>query len=180
VGDSAEMFAEFCDRLAADGCRVMIEFSPLGSMPDIESAWNLVRVADRANGGILFDTWHFYRGTPDFSLLESLPGHKIFGVQIADAAAEIRGSLWDDTVKYRNLPGDGSLDLDRVIGTLYRIGALSCYGPEVISEEMHRLPHAEAAALTMERTDEAVARAVAALACPLSVRACGESRSDAD
>jgi len=92
--------------------------------------------------------------------LESIPGNRIFAVQIADAAAEIRGSLWDDTVRHRHLPGDGSFDLDRVIRTLGRMGALGLYGPEVISDEMQQLPHPEAASLALARTDEALARAL--------------------
>ena len=45
------------------------------------------RYADRANGGIVFDTWHFFRGDPDFDLLATVPGDRIYCVQIDDAAA---------------------------------------------------------------------------------------------
>ena len=104
-------FAELCDRAADVGAQVHLEFMPISCVATLREAWTIVRDADRANGGIVFDTWHFFRGDPDFELLATVPGDRIYCVQIDDAAAEPRASLRDDT-NNRLLPGDGDLDLD--------------------------------------------------------------------
>ena len=119
---------------------------------DLASAWAVVSGADRTNGGILFDTWHFFRGHPDFSTLEQISGERIFGVQVADASTTVRGSLSEDTFN-RLMPGDGSLDLLRVIDALHRIGALRCVGPEVISPLTAAMAPAEAARAGRERIE---------------------------
>ncbi len=106
---------------------------------DVATAWKIVRDADRPNGGILFDTWHFFRGSADFDALEAVPGERILAVQVDDAHAEVTGSLWDDT-QQRLLPGDGSFDLPRVLRTLGRIGGLRFVGPEVISPVTAAMP----------------------------------------
>ncbi len=116
------------------------------------------RRADRPNGGILFDTWHFFRGSADFDALESVPGELVLAVQVDDAHEVVTGSLWDDTQR-RLLPGDGSFDLPRVLRTLARIGGLRLVGPEVISPETAAMPAADAAQLTGQRKRELVADA---------------------
>ena len=96
---------------------------------DVATAWRIVRDADRPNGGIVLDTWHFFRGSADFDDLEAVPGDRVLAVQVDDAHAEVTGSMWDDT-QHRLLPGDGSFDLSRLLRTLVRMGALRLVGPE--------------------------------------------------
>ncbi|MGE3836228.1 MAG: sugar phosphate isomerase/epimerase family protein, partial [Acidimicrobiia bacterium] len=89
-----EGFAAVCDRAAAFGALVHLEFIPMTVVPDLATAWRIVQAADRPNGGLLFDTWHWYRGDPDFALLATIPGDKVLAVQVDDAAAEVQGHLW--------------------------------------------------------------------------------------
>ena len=95
-----------------------LEFTPVPPIGSLATAWEIVRDADRPNGGILFDTWHFFRGQPDLELLATIPGDRIFSVQFSDGAAEIRESLVKDTYRHRMLPGEGVFDLAGVIDTL--------------------------------------------------------------
>jgi sugar phosphate isomerase/epimerase len=157
LDEVAGPFGAVCDRAAGFGAQVHLEFIPMTAIPDLTGAWTIVQGADRPNGGILFDTWHFYRGDPDFAVLEQVPGERIFAVQIDDAAAEVRGSLREDT-QNRLLPGDGDLDLPRAIGALDRIGALRWVGPEVISPVLEAMPPVEAARLAGDRVQELIAR----------------------
>ena len=71
----------------------------------------VVSAADRPNGGLAFDTWHYLRGARDDALLDQIPGDRIFVVQINDAAAEPVGSLLNDTLNHRRMPGEGDFDL---------------------------------------------------------------------
>jgi sugar phosphate isomerase/epimerase len=148
----AERFAALCDRMATSGWRVQLEFVPMSSVKDVATAWEIVRLAGRPNGGVLVDSWHFFRGRADFEALASVPGDRIFAVQLNDADAELRGSLWADTLNHRRLPGDGSFDLPQLVRTLRRIGALSVVGPEVISKQMRAMAPVAAARLAAERT----------------------------
>jgi len=125
IDAAAESFGEVCDRAADHDWRVHLEFMPISGVPDLETAWAIVSEADRPNGGLLFDTWHYFRGEPDHNLLSSIPGDRIFRVQLADAAAEVSGSLYNDLLHYQRLPGEGDFDLPTVIGILDNIGALT-------------------------------------------------------
>jgi sugar phosphate isomerase/epimerase len=154
----AEPFARLCDRAAEIGAQVTLEFMPILPIADLISGWSIVRNADRPNGGLLFDSWHFFRSNPDFSLLEGIPGHRIFSVQIADGPEMVKGSLGEETFD-RTMPGDGSFDLERILGVLDRIGALRCVGPEVISPVTAAMAPAEAARLTRGRIEGLIARA---------------------
>ncbi len=159
----AAHFAGLCDRAAEQGWRVHFEFTPRSPVSDIVTAWDLVRLADRPNGGILFDTWHFYRVNPDFEALARVPGERIFAVQVSDGAAEFEEGLLQDTFRHRRLPGDGVFDLLRVMRALEAIGGLSLVGPEVLSVDLFALPPVEAA----RRASQSLDRLLGDLNAPL-------------
>jgi sugar phosphate isomerase/epimerase len=158
--DFTESFATLCDRAADLGVGVHLEFMPMSAIPDLATAWDIVRDTDRANGGIVFDTWHFFRGNPDFDLLSTVPGERIFAVQIDDALPTVRGSLREDTQR-RLLPGEGSLDLTRAVRALAAIGGLNWVGPEVLHPDLAAMPARDAAALAGELTRRVVSEALA-------------------
>lgn len=163
-------FGAVCDRAAGFGAQVQLEFTPMTAIPSLAAAWTVVAGADRPNGGLLFDTWHFFRGDPDFGALEEIPGERVLAVQVDDAVAEVRGSMREDT-QHRLLPGDGSFDLARVVRTLDRIGALRWVGPEVISPVLAAMPPVEAARVAGGRVRELIARVRAeAPAAPTGVQ----------
>jgi len=160
VPDLAGYFGRLCDRAAGFGARVHLEFIPFTIVRTLRIAWDLVRAADRPNGGLVFDTWHFFRGEPDFEVLAGIPGDRIFCVQLDDAPAVPSGPLREETQR-RLLPGDGALDLVAAIRALDRIGGLRRVGPEVISPDLAALPILDAATLAMDRTRAIVAEALA-------------------
>jgi sugar phosphate isomerase/epimerase len=153
----AEHFAALCDKAAGIGCRVQFEFTPRSPISDVATAWEMVRMANRVNGGIVFDTWHFFRVSPDFEALEGVPGDRIFSVQVSDGRPEFVEGLLPDTFKHRYLPGDGTFDLVRVLGVLKRIGGFNLAGPEVLSVELHALPALEAARRAADAYDSVLA-----------------------
>jgi sugar phosphate isomerase/epimerase len=157
VEELAEHFAVLCDLAADRGIRIQLEFTPFPAVPDLTTAWEIVRLADRPNGGILLDTWHFFRGNPDFEVLATVPGERIMAVQISDGGPELQESLIKDTFRHRLLPGDGSFDLTRVLRTLDATGGLNLVGPEVLSDELFELPANEAARVCAESFDRLAA-----------------------
>jgi len=149
----AEQFARFCDRAADTGCRVHLEFAGHSGIPDVARGWDIVRLADRPNGGLLFDSWHFFRGSADLEALAGVPGDRIFAVQLSDGTAEPIGHWYEETMHHRLLPGDGSFDLVGAVRILASAGALTLIGPEVISDELHARPALESATLAAERLE---------------------------
>ncbi len=162
VPELAGHFARLCDHAADFGAQVHLEFMPFTVVRNLRIAWDLVRGADRPNGGLVFDTWHFFRGEPEFDVLAGIPGDRVFCVQVDDAPAVPQGALREETAR-RLLPGDGALDLIAAIQALHRIGALRWVGPEVISPELAAMPILDAATLAMERTRATVGAALAGI-----------------
>ncbi|MGJ4859700.1 sugar phosphate isomerase/epimerase family protein [Labrys sp. La1] len=136
-----EGFAQTCDRAATMGMRCDLEFIPFWGMPDLETAWKIVKTADKANSGIVFDFWHYLRGKPDPALLDTIPGEKISTVQIADADAALKPgrSMLDDCVFHRVAPGDGGFPVVELLQQLHRIGGLNRFGPEIFSAAFDKL-----------------------------------------
>ncbi len=159
--EMVEPFGRLCDQAAELGVDVHLEFIPMTEVRDLRSAWTIVSGADRRNGGILFDTWHFFRGDPDLNVLAAIPGDRIFAVQVDDARATPLPSLWDDT-RERLLPGDGDLDLVGALRALDARGGLSWVGPEVISSSSAKAAESDPVGVAheaMDRTRALVAEA---------------------
>jgi sugar phosphate isomerase/epimerase len=154
VDAAAEALAGLCDRAAEHDLLVQVEFLPWSRIADIATAWEVVRRADRVNAGIAVDAWHWFRGTPDEPALRAIPGHKIIGIQLDDAPAEPEADLMMATLHDRLLPGDGALDLARLVAALRDARAVAPIGVEVFSDELHALEPREAA----RRAGEAVRR----------------------
>ena len=146
----ARSFGDLCDRAGEFGARVHLEFMPGTAVVDLRGALDVIEAADRANGGVLVDTFHFFRGNPDMSVLAQLPGDRVFAVQVSDAPASFHGDYGEATF-HRLLPGDGAIDLPGILGALDRAGGLHWIGPEVISPFTAAMPAAEAATLTTRR-----------------------------
>jgi sugar phosphate isomerase/epimerase len=160
VDDAAEAFAKLCDRAGQHGLLVHLEFLPWSRIADLATAWEVVRRADRPNGGLALDAWHWFRsGTPsDVATLRAIPGAKIFAVQLDDAPAEPEPNLMSATLHQRLLPGEGAIDLAVMIDALRAIGAGAPFGVEVFSDALHALGPMEAAQRAADATRSVLAR----------------------
>ena len=140
VEAAAEAFAGVCDRASEHGLLVHLEFLPWSNIPDIETAWNIVREAGRDNGGVLVDTWHLLRsgGTPE-SLLE-MPRDRVYAIQVSDAPAVAESNLMEETMARRLLPGEGAARVRDVLDVLSDGGCTAPVGVEVFSSTLAALP----------------------------------------
>lgn len=127
------------------GTRVALEpmpFSMVGSMP---AAAGLMRSVDMPECGLVVDYWHVFRaGTSLDELSRSLTADQVFGVELNDAEAEIKGTLFEDTRDNRRLCGEGDQDVTGFIKTLQAIGFNGPWGVEILSKQHRALPVREA------------------------------------
>jgi sugar phosphate isomerase/epimerase len=84
-------------------------------------------------GRLLLDVWHVERGQIALADVAALAPEAIGHVEIDDAAAQIHGSLWEDTVDHRLLCGQGDLDIDGFLAAVRSTGYTGTYGVEIIS-----------------------------------------------
>jgi len=140
-----EAFAGVCDRAREHGVLVHLEFLPWAGIPDLGTAWEIVRRAGRANGGLLVDSWHLFRSGGSADLLRAIPGDRVLGVQLDDAPKRPEADLAEETQHRRLLPGEGSFDLEGLVRALDAIGCPAPLGVEVFSDALAALPVAEVA-----------------------------------
>ncbi len=152
VDDAAASFATLCDRAGEFGLLVHLEWLAWSRISDLDTALQVVSLADRANGGLNIDTWHCARTGTDPADLLAIPGERVLAVQIDDGPAEPEENLIEATLHDRLLPGDGAFDLVGYLHALRRIGADAPIGVEVFSDDLHALGAREAAEKAAEAT----------------------------
>jgi sugar phosphate isomerase/epimerase len=143
LDEAATAFAGLCERAAEHGLLVHLEFLPWSRIPDLATAWQVVRAAGRPNGGIMLDAWHYFRSKPDGELLRAIPGATILGVQLCDAPAAREPDPLHATLHERLLPGEGGLALRSLLADLRDTGTAAPFGVEVFSDVLHALDPAE-------------------------------------
>ena len=152
VEEGAAAFAGLCDRAAEHGLLVHLEWLAWSRIPDLAVAWDIVRLADRPNGGLNVDMWHCARtGTTPEQLL-ALPGERVFAIQVDDGPTQPEEDLLDATLHHRMVPGEGSFDVVGYLQALRTIGAVAPIGVEVFSDDLHALGSMEAAQRAADAT----------------------------
>jgi sugar phosphate isomerase/epimerase len=137
LDDASTAFAGLCDRAADHGLLVHLEFLPWSRIPDLATAWRVVSTADRPNGGLMLDAWHYFRSNSDGDLLRAIPGLSILGVQLCDAPVTPEADPLHATLHERLLPGDGELPLHALLADLRSTGTEAPFGVEVFSDVLH-------------------------------------------
>ena len=144
---AAPGFGALCDRAADHGIDVALEFVP--GMTDIQSAADareLVERVDRPNAGYCVDSWHLTRSTNDPADILTLPGERIFCIQLNDGpVAPDEPDYYTDTISNRVAPGSGEFDLVQIVRNLDAIGASCPISLEVCSRTLWTAPMDEAA-----------------------------------
>ena len=108
---AAEDLHQLGARAAKRGLRIGYEALAWGKhISDHRDAWEVVRRADHKNVGLILDSFHTHAKNIDPNTIRSIPGDKIFFVQLADAPA-ISMDLLYWSRHFRNMPGEGDLDI---------------------------------------------------------------------
>jgi len=152
LDQAADGFAALCDRAGEHGLLVGLEWVPsMTNIGDAATAVRIVTEADRANGGLCFDSWHFTRSTNDLDDLRNLPGDKVFATQWNDGTiAAQHPDYLQDCLTNRVPPGEGEFTLVEMVRILDAIGSTAPIGVEVCSAELWAAPVDHAAQVSAD------------------------------
>ncbi|CAN5396302.1 sugar phosphate isomerase/epimerase [soil metagenome] len=136
---------ELAAQAVAHGTRIAIETMPFSAITTVPMGVEIITAAAHPAVGLLIDAWHVFRaGTTLDALAAVLPPELVFGVELDDAAPDIVGTLFEDTVDRRLLCGEGSFDLAGLVTLLRDKGFDGPWGVEILSSEFRALPVGEA------------------------------------
>lgn len=148
----AEAYGGLCRDAAKMGARITVEIVPFSGIATLESARALVEGAGEPNGGILIDIWHMARGGIPYEDILTLPPHLITAVEVDDAMAQPVPDIFEDTICWRKLPGEGELDVPRFLRCIAQTGYKGVYGIEMVSNEHRARTLEDAAQRTFDTT----------------------------
>jgi sugar phosphate isomerase/epimerase len=122
-------FAALCERAGPD-LTVALEFMPYSGVPDLATAWEIVRHVP--NGGLIVDNWHWARAGQKPSDLDGVPPERIVSVQLCDVREHPMDPLRAESLGHRLPPGQGYGD------TVDLVRALAGHGvrPRVMAVEV--------------------------------------------
>lgn len=137
LAQMVDAFGGICDRAREQGLLVHLEFLSWGPVPDLATAWDIVRLANCSNGGIMLDTLHLMR-SGSRALLAQIPGEKILATQFCDGTATRTGDAFDDAAN-RLMPGEGEFGLPAILAHLRQSGSNAPLGIEVMSDKTRNM-----------------------------------------
>jgi sugar phosphate isomerase/epimerase len=118
---------------------------PFSRIATVPMGVDIVTTANHPGVGLLVDAWHVFRaGTSLDELRDALEPGMVFGVELDDAADEVVGTLFEDTVHNRLLCGQGVFDLRGLVEVLGDNGFDGPWGVEILSDDFRALPVSEA------------------------------------
>ncbi|MFB4309506.1 bifunctional sugar phosphate isomerase/epimerase/4-hydroxyphenylpyruvate dioxygenase family protein [Actinomadura sp. GTD37] len=119
---AAEQLRTLAERAAQHGIQIAYEALAWGRhVSDYLHSWRIVRMADHPNLGLCLDSFHILSRDADPYAIETIPGEKIFFLQLADAPTLPMDVLYWSR-HYRCFPGQGDLDLPGFTAHVLRAG----------------------------------------------------------
>lgn len=130
-----EDFKALGERAAKRNLRVGFEALAWGRhVNDHRDAWEVVHRADHKNVGIILDRFHTLSRKIDPETIRRIPGDKIFFVQLADAPL-IDMDLLYWSRHFRNMPGEGDLDVTFFMRAVMATGYKGAISLEIFNDQ---------------------------------------------
>ena len=135
IDRAAADFRELGERARSRGLRVGFEALAWGRhVADYRDAWEIVRRADQPNIGIILDSFHILAPRFPLSAIPSIPGDRIFLVQLADAPQlELDVLSWSR--HHRSFPGQGDLPVGAFMDALAATGYGGALSLEIFNDQ---------------------------------------------
>lgn len=138
IDRAADDLRELGDIAAQRGIRVGYEALAWGRhVSDHRDAWEIVRRADHPNIGLILDSFHTLGRGIDPDTIRRIPGNRIFFVQLADAPA-IPMDLLYWSRHFRNMPGEGDLDVTRFLRAVLATGYDGPLSLEIFNDQFRQ------------------------------------------
>ena len=116
-----ERYAEICDLAAPFGLTVDLEFPSFSRLTNLQEAADIVRAADRQNGGILVDTLYIHFSKVSLDELSALPPEWFHFLHLSDTVEEVpttRDGLIHIARDNRLYIGEGCIDFAAIFDRL--------------------------------------------------------------
>lgn len=127
-------FAALCERAGPD-LTVALEFMPYSGVPDLATAWEIVRGVP--NGGLIVDNWHWARAGQKPADLAGVAPERIVSVQLCDVREHPMDPPRAESLGHRLPPGEGFGDTVGLVRALRDHGVRpQVMAVEVISDEL--------------------------------------------
>lgn len=135
IDRAAADFHELGARAAKRDLRVGFEALAWGRhVNDHRDAWEIVRRADHPDIGLVLDSFHTLGRGIDPETIRSIPGDKIFFVQLADAP-RINMDLLYWSRHFRNMPGEGDLPVTDFMKAVMATGYSGPVSLEIFNDQ---------------------------------------------
>lgn len=116
-----DRYTEICDLAETFDLTVNLEFPTFSRLTNLQEAADIVRAANRPNGGILIDTLYFHYSRIDLAELEQLPREWCNFMHICDTSENIPASSPDMMNVARDerlYAGEGCIDFAALLSRL--------------------------------------------------------------
>src|SRR5581483_1100713 len=135
IDRAADDFRELGERAAARGLRVGYEALAWGRhVNDYRDAWEIVRRADHPAIGVILDSFHALAPGFPVRAMASIPGDKIFLVQLADAP-KLELDILSWSRHFRSFPGQGDLPVGEFMQALAATGYAGPWSLEIFNDQ---------------------------------------------
>ncbi|QDY70973.1 bifunctional sugar phosphate isomerase/epimerase/4-hydroxyphenylpyruvate dioxygenase family protein [Qingshengfaniella alkalisoli] len=135
IDRAADDLAELGEIAKSRGLRIGFEALAWGRhVNDHRDAWEIVRRADHSNVGLILDSFHSLGRKIDPESIRAIPGDKVFFVQLADAPL-IEMDLLYWSRHFRNMPGEGDLDVQAFMRAVMATGYAGPISLEIFNDQ---------------------------------------------
>ena len=126
---------------------------PNCSVNTFGQAYDIVKAVDHKSVGVVLDCFHFHAMGSRFEHLEAADASKIFILHLDDSEDLPVGAARDNN---RLMPGEGAVDLPRILSTLKRLGYDSMVSIELFRPEYWDWPDEENIRVSYDKTCETI------------------------
>jgi 2-keto-myo-inositol isomerase len=152
VADAVEMLRAMSDVAGDVGLAFEFLGKPGCSVPTLDMAIEIVAAVDRANVGMVIDTFHFHAGGSELADLDRVPAGRLFVVHLNGCEDRPRETLTD---AHRLYPGEGIIPSAQILSRLCARGY-----DGVVSVEIFRPEYWEQDPRAVARTAKSKAEAI--------------------
>lgn len=138
------------------GVKLAFEFVgyPNCSVNTFGQAYDIIKTVNRKNVGVVLDCFHFHAMGSRFEDLEAADAEKIFILHLDDSEDLPVGAARDNN---RLMPGEGAIDLPRILTILKKSGYDSMISIELFRPEYWDWPDEENIQICYDKTCETIA-----------------------